>query len=148
MECVSTVKVRNRYRSFPYTTPGALFRKSVLLDRDFLNSAPGMYTENSGTPINFLVELLNFTISSYLACTCTSGYKYQLSLLLLRVVLGTLLTSFEKYWMDRKHKTPNFLKKYYGRNSTSLEYFHLQTYSVRPFLLPWHHSHCKFMANR
>ena len=28
--------------------PGALFRKSMFLDRDFLNSAPGLYTENSG----------------------------------------------------------------------------------------------------
>ena len=33
---------------FPYTTPGALFRKSMLLDWDFLNSAPGLYMENSG----------------------------------------------------------------------------------------------------
>ena len=38
-----------QYRSFPYITPGALFRKSMLLDRDFLNSAPGLYTENSST---------------------------------------------------------------------------------------------------
>ena len=37
-----------QYQSFPYTTIGALFRKSTLLDRDFLNSAPGLYTENSG----------------------------------------------------------------------------------------------------
>ena len=34
-------------QSFPYTTPGALFRKSMLLGRDFLNSALGLYTENS-----------------------------------------------------------------------------------------------------
>ena len=40
---------KNKYWTFPYTTPGALFRKSMLLDGDFLNSAPGLYTENSGT---------------------------------------------------------------------------------------------------
>ena len=32
----------------PYTTPGELYRKSMLLDRDFLNSASGLCTENSG----------------------------------------------------------------------------------------------------
>ena len=39
--------LNGKYRSFLYTTPGALFRKSMLLDRDFLNSAPGLYKENS-----------------------------------------------------------------------------------------------------
>ena len=37
-----------RYQSFPYTTPGALFRKLMLLDTDFLNSDPGLHTENFG----------------------------------------------------------------------------------------------------
>ena len=36
------------YQSFPYTAPGALFKKSMLLDRDFLNSGPGLCTETSG----------------------------------------------------------------------------------------------------
>ena len=40
--------------SFPNTTPGALFRKSRLLDRDFLNNAPGLDTENSGIGIAIL----------------------------------------------------------------------------------------------
>ena len=35
------------YQSFPYTTLGALFEKSMLLDRDFLNSALGLCAENS-----------------------------------------------------------------------------------------------------
>ena len=34
---------------FSVCNPGALFRNSMLLDRDFLNSAPGLYTENSST---------------------------------------------------------------------------------------------------
>ena len=42
------------YQSFPYTTPGALFRKLMLLDRDFLNSALRLYTENFG--INFQLQ--------------------------------------------------------------------------------------------
>ena len=46
------------YQSFPYTTTGALFRKSMLLDRDFLNNAPGFYTENSGS--NLTLKVLNF----------------------------------------------------------------------------------------
>ena len=33
--------------SFPYITPGALFRKTMLLDRDFLISVPGLCTESS-----------------------------------------------------------------------------------------------------
>ena len=32
---------------FSIYNPGELFRKSMLLDRDFLNSAPGLYMENS-----------------------------------------------------------------------------------------------------
>ena len=32
----------------PYTTPGELSKKSMLLDRDFLKSSPGLCMENSG----------------------------------------------------------------------------------------------------
>ena len=38
-----------QYWSFLYTTQGALFKKSMLLDRNFLNSAPGLYKDNSDT---------------------------------------------------------------------------------------------------
>ena len=41
-------KGKKKAPGVPYTTPGALFRKSMLLYRDFLNSAPGLCTENSG----------------------------------------------------------------------------------------------------
>ena len=39
---------------FPYTTLGALFRKSMLIDRDFLNSAPWLYMENSDTELSLM----------------------------------------------------------------------------------------------
>ena len=45
--CTPVVYMFPYCRSFPYTTPGALFRKSTLLDRDFLNSALGLYTKNT-----------------------------------------------------------------------------------------------------
>ena len=49
------------YRNFPYTTPGALFRKSMLLDRDFLNSALGLCTV---IPVTFFF----FPITQRLSC--------------------------------------------------------------------------------
>ena len=47
-----------KYQSYPYTTPGALFRKSMLLDRDFLNSAPRLYKENSSNPHNKWAKII------------------------------------------------------------------------------------------
>ena len=46
-QLVNLISPLGKYQSFPYTIPGALFTKSMLLDTDFLNSAPGLYTENS-----------------------------------------------------------------------------------------------------
>ena len=61
--------IAHHYWIFPYTTPGVLFRKSMLLDRDSLNSAQGLYTENSGTHCIWLTNNL-----SHLGCSCLQQF--------------------------------------------------------------------------
>ena len=53
------------YQSFPYTTPGALFRKSMSLDTDFLNNAPGLYMENSGSKPDIYNGICRTKMASY-----------------------------------------------------------------------------------
>ena len=40
------------YRSFLHVTHGALFRKAMLLDRDFLNSAMGLFMKTPSSACN------------------------------------------------------------------------------------------------
>ena len=62
--------VWDRFPEFSVCNPGVLFRKSMLLNRDFLNSAPGLSTENSSSE-----QVLSSTrIDSVLGIQMLQGY--------------------------------------------------------------------------
>ena len=72
MWCINHIYLKY-YQSFPYTTPGVLFRKSMLVDRDFLNSAPELHLKIP-VLLYWLPEFPLLSVPSNICCVIKATY--------------------------------------------------------------------------
>ena len=110
------------YQRFPYTTPRTLFRKSLSLDTDFLNSAPGLYTENSGTHYTQIIEVFYKSARKFAWICHVISYTYLFfcESLFLHTLFQLLVSANKKY---------TYSSKYHHTGDTQiLSIIHAQTY--------------------